>query len=70
MSNAPARTDIQWVKSTYSGGDGGQCLEWSPEHAARHGVVPVRDSKRPQGPTLMLTPEAFSGLVTLARGDA
>ncbi|MFE7129923.1 DUF397 domain-containing protein [Streptomyces sp. NPDC057638] len=32
-------------------------------------VVPVRDSKRPEGPVLMLTPEAWAGLITLARGS-
>ncbi|HEY8978004.1 MAG TPA: DUF397 domain-containing protein [Streptomyces sp.] len=56
-----------WVKSSYSGGDGGQCLEWAPEHAQATGEFKVRDSKAVDGPHLMLTPEAFAGLVTLAR---
>jgi hypothetical protein len=37
-------TDIQWIKSSYSGANGGQCVEWAPELAAS-GTVPVRDSK-------------------------
>ncbi|MEO3978374.1 DUF397 domain-containing protein [Streptomyces sp. CAU 1734] len=60
----PAHT---WVKSSYSDANGGDCVEWAPAVAAATGVVPVRDSKRPTGPALMLSPSAFVGLVTLAR---
>ncbi|MFE2042144.1 DUF397 domain-containing protein [Streptomyces sp. NPDC059477] len=55
-----------WIKSSYSN-NGGQCVEWAPENVAATGVVPVRDSKRADGPVLMLTPGAFAGLVALAR---
>ncbi|GGZ25836.1 hypothetical protein GCM10010387_19270 [Streptomyces inusitatus] len=55
-----------WIKSSYSGNDGGQCVEVAPAYAPS-GVVPVRDSKQTDGPVLMLTPAAFTGLVTLAR---
>ncbi|KIF76229.1 hypothetical protein QR77_24725 [Streptomyces sp. 150FB] len=57
----------KWVKSTYSGGEGGNCVEWAPAYAEAHGTVLVRDSKDQRGPVLMLTPTAFAGLVTLAR---
>ncbi|MDT0492540.1 DUF397 domain-containing protein [Streptomyces griseus] len=66
MSSAPGPV-VQWVKSTYSGGDGGQCVEWAPAYAAATGVVLVRDSKTPTGPHLALSPESFTGLVTLAK---
>ncbi len=56
-----------WVKSSYSGAEGGNCIEWSPTYAATSGVVPVRDSKMPGGPTLMLAPAAFAGLVEFAK---
>ncbi|MEU3603107.1 DUF397 domain-containing protein [Streptomyces sp. NPDC006798] len=56
-----------WVKSSYSGNDGGQCIEWAPGYASVTGVVPVRDSKREDGPVLMVSASAFAGLVTLAR---
>ncbi|MER7045766.1 DUF397 domain-containing protein [Streptomyces jumonjinensis] len=56
-----------WVKSTHSGPDGGECIEWAPAHATATGVVPVRDSKRPTGPVLTVSSTAFAGLVTLAR---
>ncbi|MFE4666795.1 DUF397 domain-containing protein [Streptomyces sp. NPDC056716] len=57
---------LNWVKSSYSGG-GGQCIEWAPENVTATGVVPVRDSKRADGPVLMLSTGAFAGLVTFAR---
>ncbi|MFH8618141.1 DUF397 domain-containing protein [Streptomyces sp. NPDC017979] len=57
----------QWTKSSYSN-NGGDCLEWAPAHAATHGTVPVRDSKRPEGPALLVSAGAFAGLVALARG--
>jgi hypothetical protein len=65
-SEVDAKTGV-WVKSTHSGPDGGTCVEWSPSHASDTGIVPVRDSKRPDGPALLLSPSAFAGLVALAR---
>ncbi|MFJ4920997.1 DUF397 domain-containing protein [Streptomyces sp. NPDC088725] len=58
-----------WEKSSYSSGDGGQCVEFSRSLAAT-GIVPVRDSKLPTGPILTLTPAAWAGLVALAAGQA
>jgi hypothetical protein len=42
-----------WRKSSYSGNNGGNCVE-----VARNlpGVVAVRDSKDPDGPKLAFTP--------------
>ncbi|MET8831868.1 DUF397 domain-containing protein [Streptomyces sp. NPDC004610] len=57
---------LNWVKSSYSG-SGGSCVEWAPEHATATGVVPVRDSKRPNGPALSISDRAFAALVALAR---
>ncbi|MFG3017237.1 DUF397 domain-containing protein [Streptomyces sp. NPDC048254] len=39
-----------WRKSSYSGNEGGSCLEVLDSHPAG---VPVRDSKAPEGPTLV-----------------
>jgi Domain of unknown function (DUF397) len=58
---------VRWAKSTYSSGDGGQCLEWAPEHAAVTGEFLIRDSKNPSGPQLALTREAFTALVRHAK---
>ncbi|WHM40223.1 DUF397 domain-containing protein [Streptomyces sp. BPTC-684] len=66
-SYPPAPQEHEWVVSTYSGPEGGNCLQWAPAHAVSHGVVPVRDSKRPIGPVLNLSPSAFAGLVAYAK---
>ncbi|MER6916904.1 DUF397 domain-containing protein [Streptomyces sp. NPDC000594] len=57
---------LHWIKSSYSN-NGGACVEWAPAYASTTGIIPVRDSKRPTGPSLMLSSTAFAGLVTLAR---
>lgn len=59
-------SELRWVKSSHSD-NGGSCVEWAPDHASVSGVVPVRDSKRPGGPSLMVSPSAWEGLITLAR---
>lgn len=50
-----------WIKSSYSGENGGNCLEVAPEFTS---VVPVRDSKRPDGPFLLLTHTSWAAFVT------
>ncbi|MER0241194.1 DUF397 domain-containing protein [Streptomyces sp. HSW2009] len=52
-----------WIKSSYSGDNGGDCVEWAPAQAATTGAVPVRDSKHPQGPTLTFGAAAWSAFV-------
>ncbi|MEV7406098.1 DUF397 domain-containing protein [Streptomyces sp. NPDC091267] len=65
-----------WFKSSYSGDEGGACLEvaydWQKssysseqggacvEIAAHPAAVHVRDSKNPEGPTLTLAPTTWS----------
>lgn len=58
----------EWVKSSYSGGSGGQCVEWAPLTAAATGVVPVRDSKDPKGPVLGFSVEAWSAFASAVAG--
>ncbi|MFE0422160.1 DUF397 domain-containing protein [Streptomyces sp. NPDC058953] len=67
MTNTFNSPSMRWVKSTRSTDNGGSCVEWAPNHVSATGTVPVRDSKRPNGPVLMVSPAAFAGLVTLAR---
>ncbi|MFF2950720.1 DUF397 domain-containing protein [Kitasatospora sp. NPDC057965] len=50
----------QWRKSTYSNGDG-DCVEVADGHT---GIVPVRDSKDPDGPTLTFTTTAWHSFLT------
>ncbi|WP_427166471.1 DUF397 domain-containing protein [Streptomyces sp. C1-1] len=49
---------LQWFKSSYSGDEGGQCLEVAPTPHTIH----VRDSKNPAdtGPVLHVTPAAWA----------
>lgn len=50
---------VRWVKSRRSQ-VGGECVEVAPDFGT---VVPVRDSKDPQGPTLVFGAEAFAAFV-------
>lgn len=54
-----------WRKSSYSGPDQGSCLEVLDGH--RRGV-PVRDSKNPHGPAVIVPAPAWSTFVTAVRG--
>ncbi|MFF6997459.1 DUF397 domain-containing protein [Streptomyces sp. NPDC008313] len=49
-----------WHKSSYSGGEGGNCLEVAPGHPTH---VPVRDSKDPLGPKLAFRAGAWTAFV-------
>ncbi|GGU14806.1 DUF397 domain-containing protein [Streptomyces violascens] len=55
-----------WFTSSYSS-NGGQCVEVAANLAGSHGVVPVRDSKNPDGPILTLSAAAFTALIEFAR---
>ncbi|WP_328789563.1 DUF397 domain-containing protein [Streptomyces sp. NBC_00273] len=49
-----------WRTSTYTNGDNGDCVEVAD---GLSGVVPVRDSKRPQGPAVVVTAGAWGPFV-------
>ncbi|MGI5429145.1 DUF397 domain-containing protein [Streptomyces sp. CA-179760] len=62
MSNAESSTvasDLAWFKSSYSGTEGGQCVEV----AADTGVVHIRDSKAVAGPVIRVSGEAWAGFI-------
>ncbi|WP_328468615.1 DUF397 domain-containing protein [Streptomyces sp. NBC_00448] len=67
MSHTADTTSTAWIKSSYSGGEGGNCVEWAPSHIAAHDTVPVRDSKNPDGPALAFTPSAWTAFITAIR---
>ncbi|MFJ9616685.1 DUF397 domain-containing protein [Streptomyces noursei] len=56
----------RWFKSSYSGG-GGQCIEVAANLVASRGVVPVRDSKDPNGPALTFRASSWSAFITSVR---
>ncbi|WP_327682917.1 DUF397 domain-containing protein [Streptomyces sp. NBC_00467] len=56
----------EWRKSSYSGGEGGNCLEVAD---STPGVVPVRDSKNNGGPELAFGAAAWSAFVAGLKRD-
>ncbi|WP_116214862.1 DUF397 domain-containing protein [Streptomyces olivoreticuli] len=52
----------RWFKSSYSG-NGGACVEIAADFVTTRGVVPVRDSKDPNGPVMDFPADAFSSFV-------
>ncbi|MYX15525.1 DUF397 domain-containing protein [Streptomyces sp. SID8374] len=57
-------TSATWRKSSYSNSDGGNCVEVSDDFP---GVVPVRDSKQPEGPAVVFGSSAWSAFVSDVR---
>ncbi|MEU6245316.1 DUF397 domain-containing protein [Streptomyces sp. NPDC047024] len=65
MNNAESSTvtsGLAWFKSSYSGTEGGDCVEAAATPAAVH----VRDSKVTTGPILTVSPSAWTEFVGLA----
>ncbi|MEV0279373.1 DUF397 domain-containing protein [Streptomyces sp. NPDC050610] len=58
----------RWFKSSYSE-NGGACVEIAANLAASRNVVPVRDSKDTDGPTLSFTPSAWTSFVAEVKSD-
>jgi hypothetical protein len=75
MSNAT----LKWFKSSFSGSDGGNCLEvacdWRKssysgseggacvEVATHPSAIHIRDSKAPEGSTLTVNPTTWQGFI-------
>ncbi|WP_030415015.1 DUF397 domain-containing protein [Streptomyces sp. NRRL S-1448] len=57
----------EWVKSSYSDGSGGQCIEFSRGLTAAHGLVPVRDSKDPHGPALVFPATNWTAFISAVK---
>ncbi|QKW19407.1 DUF397 domain-containing protein [Kitasatospora sp. NA04385] len=59
-----------WSKSSHSGENGGNCVETSRTFATTTGIVPVRDSKDPEGPALLFPTTTWQTFLTsLKTGD-
>ncbi|KUO11884.1 DUF397 domain-containing protein [Streptomyces sp. DSM 15324] len=56
-SNRIDLSDAHWLRSSYSNESGGNCVEVAVN--IPH-LVPIRDSKTPHGPVLLLTPTAWA----------
>ncbi|MEU6301325.1 DUF397 domain-containing protein [Streptomyces chartreusis] len=53
-----------WHRSSYSGGDGGNCLEVTHDFPT---LVPVRDSKTPHGPALIFPASVWAAFLNAVR---
>ncbi|KOG38185.1 DUF397 domain-containing protein [Streptomyces resistomycificus] len=60
MSSTHDLTSVRWCKSSYSNADGGSCVEVADGLA---GLIPVRDSKVPGGPVLVVSADAWAAFV-------
>lgn len=58
---APTAPGLVWFKSSYSTGNGGECVEVAAAAARVH----IRDSKQTSGPVLTVAPAAWAGFVGL-----
>ncbi|MFD7768270.1 DUF397 domain-containing protein [Streptomyces sp. NPDC059787] len=52
-------TALRWFKSSYSGDEGGNCLEVATRPTAIH----IRDSKTPDAPHLTVTPRVWAAFL-------
>ncbi|MFK0291708.1 DUF397 domain-containing protein [Streptomyces sp. NPDC090442] len=66
-SKASDLSNATWRKSSYSNGTGGNCVEVAD---GLPGIVPVRDSKDPQGPALVFSAAGWASFVAAVKGDA
>ncbi|MFE4335107.1 DUF397 domain-containing protein [Streptomyces sp. NPDC056831] len=61
MTHSPVLSTAHWRRSSYSNSNGGECVEISDDFP---GVVPVRDSKNPAGPALVVQAAAWGAFVS------
>ncbi|WP_250294351.1 DUF397 domain-containing protein [Streptomyces atroolivaceus] len=67
MGTAPDPRKAVWRKSSYSNGEGGSCVEIAD---GLPGLVPVRDSKAPDGPALTFRAAHWTRFVEALRGGS
>ncbi|MEU1375654.1 DUF397 domain-containing protein [Streptomyces triculaminicus] len=65
--NALGISTAEWVKSSYSGGNEGECVEFAANLTS---IVPVRDSKDTNRPPLIFQAPAWSAFVTSVKRAA
>ncbi|MFI2909573.1 DUF397 domain-containing protein [Streptomyces sp. PDY-4] len=63
-ANDDQAAQLTWVKSSYSAGDGGQCVEVADAGSA----VLIRDSKRPDVAILNVPSAQWTAFVRMAAG--
>ncbi|MGW8556937.1 DUF397 domain-containing protein [Streptomyces tubercidicus] len=58
---------VGWRKSSYSNGEGAECIEVADGFP---GAVPVRDSKNPHGPACVFHEAGWVSFVAAVKGGA
>ncbi|MER5480845.1 DUF397 domain-containing protein [Streptomyces sp. NPDC002734] len=58
-------SDLRWFTSSYSGAEGGQCVEVADGTSAVH----IRDSKAARGPVVTVSRDAWAGFLGLASAE-
>ncbi|MFI1951242.1 DUF397 domain-containing protein [Streptomyces xinghaiensis] len=61
----PVPTGVQWHKSSYSNGSGGECVEIATVRTS----LLVRDSKNPDGPVLAVPRGEWAAFVSAVRHE-
>ncbi|MGW0828426.1 DUF397 domain-containing protein [Streptomyces sp. NPDC002845] len=65
MRHTPELNSAHWRRSSYSNANGGNCVEITEDLP---GVVPVRDSKTPHSPVLVVPAASWTAFVTALKG--
>lgn len=65
MRHTSELSAARWRKSSYSNTNGGSCVEVADDFP---GLVPVRDSKNPHGPALLIPATAWTTFVESLKG--
>ncbi|WP_262705428.1 MULTISPECIES: DUF397 domain-containing protein [Streptomyces] len=60
MPTTPDLSVATWRKSSYSNNNGGNCVEVADNLP---GLVPVRDSKNPDGPALLFPSRSWAAFI-------
>lgn len=66
MSSSLELSTAAWRKSSHSNGDGGACVEVAD---GLTGVLPVRDSKVPDGPVLVFPARSWTCFVSAVKSS-
>ncbi|MCX4819976.1 DUF397 domain-containing protein [Streptomyces sp. NBC_01142] len=66
MTTTHDLSHADWRKSSFSDGTGGSCVEVADGFT---GVLPVRDSKMPEGPALVFSSAGWTSFVAAVKRD-
>ncbi|MFF4949973.1 DUF397 domain-containing protein [Streptomyces chattanoogensis] len=67
MSTDLDLANAEWTKSSYSDASGGDCVEFTRALTEPHGLIPIRDSKNPDGPALIVRAAHWSAFVAAVK---